>query len=206
MKTIIKTDGIKGFSRVFILYAVYVAVFSLLASWGSGYGNEYVTNDILPHIPFWSLRRFYLRIVGVKVGKGSFVMKKNYIFRPSNLKIGMFTHINRGCLLDARGGISIGNSVSISHNVNIVTGGHNYQSESFEGKFEPIIIEDYVWIGVGATILQGVRIGKGAVVCAGAVITKDVLEYDVVGGVPAHKIGTRNGNLNYKCKWEMPLT
>ena len=46
----------------------------------------------------------------------------------------------------------------------------------------PICIDDYAWIGAGAIVLQGVHIGKGAVVCAGAVVTKDVGDYEVVGG------------------------
>ena len=70
----------------------------------------------------------------------------------------------------------------------------------------PIVIDDYVWIGVGATILRGVHIGEGAVVCAGAVVVHDVLPYTVVGGVPAKKIGERNRGLDYKCVWTIPLT
>lgn len=99
-----------------------------------------------------------------------------------------------------RGGGQLNNNISISHYVKIVTGSHNIQSNSFDGKFKPICIDDYAWIGIGATILQGVKIGKGAVVCAGAIVTKDVLPYEIVAGVPAKKIGERNKNLNYKCK------
>ena len=68
------------------------------------------------------------------------------------------------------------------------------------------MIDDYVWIGIGVIVLQGVHIGKGAVVCAGAVVTKDVGEYEIVAGVPAKKIGERNKDLDYKCLWETPLT
>ena len=129
---------------------------------------------------------------------------------PSHLgrqcSIGDYSHINRGCLIDARGYVTIGNNVSISHNVSIVTGGHNPQSAFFEGRFKPITIENYVWVGVGAIILQGVRIGEGAVVCAGAVVTKDVGEYEIVAGVPAKKIGIRTNNLDYHCRWETLLT
>ncbi len=68
------------------------------------------------------------------------------------------------------------------------------------------MIDDYVWIGIGVIVLQGVHIAKGAVVCAGAVVTKDVGEYEIVAGVPAKKIGERNKDLDYKCLWETPLT
>ena len=133
-------------------------------------------------------------------------MKQNYFMEPRKFCMGENSHINRGCLLDARGGLQIGNNVSISHNVNIVTGGHDYQDSEFAVRRRPIQIDDYVWIGVGSIILQGVHIGKGAVVCAGAVVCKDVESYQVVAGVPAKKIGERNSNLNYKCRWNVPFT
>jgi acetyltransferase-like isoleucine patch superfamily enzyme len=62
---------------------------------------------------------------------------------------------------------------------------------------EGVEIGDYVWIGVNATIMPGIHIGTGAVVAAGAVVTKDVDPYTVVGGVPAKVIGTRSQSLNY---------
>jgi len=61
------------------------------------------------------------------------------------------------------------------------------------------VIEDYVWVGIGATILPGVKLGKGAVVSAGAVVTKDVPPFTVVAGIPAKKITNRLMGLNYKC-------
>nr|WP_297646051.1 DapH/DapD/GlmU-related protein [uncultured Treponema sp.] len=59
---------------------------------------------------------------------------------------------------------------------------------------------DYAFIGVNVTVLHSVKIGKGAVVCAGAVVTKDVPDFAVVAGIPAKVIGTRNENLNYICR------
>ena len=168
--------------------------------------TEYLVNDILPHVPFWNIRRGVLKRRGLKIGEGSFIMKKVYFQYVSNLIIGNYSHINRGCFIDARGGISIGNSVSISHHVSLVTGGHDHQSPIFAGKFKPIHIDDYVWIGVGAIVLQGVHIGKGAVICAGAVVTKDVGDYEIVAGVPARNVGERTHNLEYRCLWETPLT
>lgn len=170
-----------------------------------GFFLEYVLNSLLPHVPFWSWRKAYLKLVRANIGKGSFIMRKVYIQSPNRLKIGRFSHINRGCLVDARGNIKIGHSVSVSHNVSLVTGGHNYTDKYFSGKFEPITIEDFAWIGVGAIILQGVTIGKGAVVCAGSVVTKNVAAYDVVAGVPAKVIKKRPTDLRYVCKWETPF-
>ena len=133
-------------------------------------------------------------------------MKRNYFMSPWLVEIGENSHINRGCLLDARGTIKIGNNVSVSHNVNIVTGGHVVQSKHFNGQYTPITIDDYAWLGIGCTILQNVHIGKGAVVCAGAVVTKDVPDYAIYAGVPAKKIGERNKDLDYICKGYEPLT
>lgn len=175
-------------------------------SWIRAFFMEFLLNSILPVIPFWTLRRGYLKLVRAKIGKGSFVMKNVYIQSPNRLTIGDNSHINRGVVLDARGDIVIGSSVSVSHNVNIMTGGHDHMSQSFTGVFKPIIINDYAWIGVGATILQGVTIGKGAVVCAGAVVNKDVADFEIVGGVPAKKIGERAKELKYKCVWDVPFT
>ena len=167
---------------------------------------EYIINDVLPLVYSWKIRRIILKIIGVSIGKGTFIMKKTYFQNPKLFRIGSNSHINRGCLIDARGGITIGNSVSISHNVSLVTGGHDYMSPNFDGKFLPIIIDDYVWIGIGAIILQGVHIKKGAVICAGAVVNKDVDEYQVVGGVPARPIDKRTTNLHYVCQWNTLFT
>jgi acetyltransferase-like isoleucine patch superfamily enzyme len=167
---------------------------------------EYFLNDIMPHIPSWSIRLCLLRKLGINIGKGTFISKNTYFMTPKMFRIGKFSDINRECLLDARGGITIGNNVSISHRVNIVTAGHYPNSKTFQGKCMPIIIEDFVWIGVGSTILQGVTIGKGAIVCAGAVVTKDVEPYSIVAGVPARKKKERSHNLDYKCIWNIPFT
>lgn len=167
---------------------------------------EWMINDVLPHIPFWSWRRAYLRVIGLKIGQGSMVMKRNYWINPNLISIGKNSHINTQCILDGRGGLTIGDSVSVSHRVNLMTGSHDYKSKDFRGIFKPIQIEDYAWIGIGATILQGVTIGKGAVVCAGAVVTHDVEPYTVVGGVPARVIGERPKELAYACRWDVPMT
>ena len=187
--------------------AVYIAFHnSPVYSYSRSLIIEYMVNDILPHIPFWSWRRFYLKRIGMKIGEGSLIMKRTYFINPNLLVIGKNSHINTQCILDARGGLSIGNSVSISHKVNLMTGSHDYKSTNFQGVFKPIVIDDYVWIGIGATILQGVHIGKGAVVSAGAVVTHDVPPYTVVGGIPAREIAKRPEDLDYKCVWDVPLT
>ena len=173
--------------------------------WGIALLTEYGLNDVLPHIPSWTIRRFVMRLLKMKIGRGTFIAKRNYIMTPQQLAVGDHSHINRGCTIDARGGITIGNNVSISYNVSIMTGSHDYNSPCFRGRFLPIHIDDYVWIGNNAVIQQNITIGRGAVVCAGAVVTKDVPPFSVVAGVPARQIGQRQKNLNYQCKGFMPF-
>lgn len=174
--------------------------------WLKSIGVEYACNDILPHIPFWSLRRFYLRRLGMKIGKGSFVSKRLYVTNPNRVTIGEGSHLNLDCHLDARGGITMGNGVSVSFGVRLITGSHEVNSRTFRGVFSPIAIGDHVWIGANAVVLQGVTIGRGAVVAAGAVVTKNVPDFAIVGGVPAKVIGERTRDLDYRCHWDVPLT
>lgn len=181
-----------------------IKVFYTVAKFTYGFGL-YIMNNVVANIPWYRIRKLYYRIMGVNIGNTSVLNMKQYIMRPARLTIGEYSHINRGCLLDARGSLIIGNSVSVSYDVRIMTGSHNYKSPTFPCVFLPIIIEDYVWIGANATILNGVRIGEGAVVAAGSVVTKDVDPYAIVAGIPAKVVGKRPKELNYKCKWESPF-
>lgn len=162
--------------------------------------TEYLLNSILPHIPIFILRNSFYKLIGIKVGEGSVIDRKVYFMAPRRFSIGKDSHINRNCLIDARGGIVIGDNVSISHHVNLVTGSHDVNTSNFQEQYYPIQIEDYAWIGIQATVLQGIKIGRGAVVCAGAVVTHDIPPFEIVAGVPATKIGERKDVLNYKCR------
>lgn len=186
--------------------AFHIIKNSSIYKWLKAFLLEFMVNDILPIIPFWNIRKIYLKTLKTKIGKGSFIMKKTYIMNANLLKIGEYSHLNRGCFIDARGHVEIGNNVSISHNVNIVTGSHDINDPDFIGIFKPIKINDYAFIGIGATILQGVEIGKGAVVCAGAVVTNNVDDFNIVSGVPAKVLKKRDCAPRYHCIWNTPLT
>lgn len=160
----------------------------------------YLTNRIINYIPIVCFRYLWYRCLGMNIAKSSQIDMGQYFLKPSQICLGEYSHINEGCILDARAGISIGNNVSISHRVVLMTGSHNINSSVLEYVHSPIVVNDYVFIGVNATILQGITIGRGAVVCAGAVVTKDVPKYAIVAGIPAKIIGYRNEQLDYKCK------
>ncbi len=107
------------------------------------------------------------------------------------VSIGKNTVINWDCMLYTTGGLIIGENVSIAAGVWLVTGTHDMNHPQFLDTYRPIVIGDYAWIGMRATILGGISIGEGAVVMAGAVVTHDVPPYAVVGGIPAKVIRQR---------------
>lgn len=161
---------------------------------------NYMCNYAVAFVPVWIVRKLYYRLMGARFGIGSRLDMRQYFFDVKKFRMGMYSHVNQNCLLDCRGGLSIGNRVSISHRVSIFTGSHDLKTVDFQYLAKPVVIHDYAWIGGCATILPGVTIGEGAVVAAGAVVTKDVPPYEIHAGVPAHKIGERQRNLNYKCE------
>jgi maltose O-acetyltransferase len=152
------------------------------------------------YIPLHHVRRLIYRICGITIGRGSTVHMFATFYNPFNIKIGNDTIIGEWAVLDGRENLTIGDHVDIASNVMIYNAQHNVHSQNFtKAVMEKVIIEDYVFIGPRAIILPGVTLGRGAVVGAGAVVTKDVPQLTVVGGVPAVEIGKRDEqNLNYK--------
>lgn len=88
--------------------------------------------------------------------------------------------------------VTIGNCVVINDGCRLLTGTHNVQSPNWELIAKPIVIEDYAWIATGATLLPGVKIGRGAIVGAGAVVAKSVASSAIAVGNPARCIGERS--------------
>jgi maltose O-acetyltransferase len=119
------------------------------------------------------------------------------------VSLGSGNVINFGSLLDGRKyRIVTGNNVSIGPEATILTLGHDPQSPHFADRGGDVIIGDRVWIGYRALVLPGVTIGEGAVVAAGAVVTKDVAPFTIVAGVPAKPIGKRNPELTYELDFQ----
>ena len=164
--------------------------------------------------------RFSLLAKGLILGRRAWRRCKMLVLRPAfkrcgkhltfdpdglytfhTIQVGDDVYIGpRACLQASRSGIVIGNKVMLGPNVTVRGGDHN---TSVVGKFmsdvktkrpeddQPVTIDDDVWIGTGATILKGVRVGRGSIVGAGAVVTKDVPAYAIVAGVPARVLRPR---------------
>lgn len=149
-------------------------------------------------VPSHYFRRFSYRLAGIRIGRGSTIHTGAKFYRPENIKIGEDTIIGEGVVLDGRDKLTIGDHVDFASEVMIYNSQHDVQSPDFHAVYQPVEIGDYVFIGPRAIILPGINIGKGAVVAAGAVVTKDVNPFEIVGGVPAKVIGERKKDLHYK--------
>ena len=168
----IMTKGIKRIQNIGLEFCIYLL-------------------HIVGFIPSHHIRRFVYRLSGVRIGKGSTLHMGTRFYDPRNIIIGNDTIIGEGVVFDGRDKLSIGNHVDIATEVMIYNAEHDIHSEQFDPISAPVTVDDYVFIGPRALILPGVHIGKGAIVAAGAVVTKDVLPFAIVGGVPAKSIGER---------------
>jgi len=154
----------------------------------------------LPHsrygIIFNTVRCWYLSDILkiMKKDKNNYFEHNIYIGNAEKVKIGKHCHINENCFLQ---GVTIGDYVLIAPNVAIVNSGHEYSDINIpivmqgDTPQENPLIENNVWIGRNAIIMPNVIIKEGSIVGAGAVVTKDVQPFTVVGGVPAKLIKKR---------------
>ena len=142
---------------------------------------EYHTED--------KIREIMAELTGREVNETLRLVPPFHTDCGKNIHIGKNVFINSNCTMQDQGGVYIGDDVLIGHNVCLLTLNHDFEPEKrAELHPSPIHIADKVWIGSNATILPGVSIGEGAVVAAGAVVTKDVEANTIVGGVPAKLI------------------
>lgn len=137
----------------------------------------------------------------IEIGDNVYIGHNVYLkgYYKNLMKIGSNTWIGQGCFLHSGGGLTIGNNVGVGPCVKIITHRHKeYENRDApilfcEPEYKEVVIEDDCDIGIGAIILPGVKIGKGCLIGAGAVVTKDIEEYTVAAGVPARVIRKRKG-------------
>lgn len=135
------------------------------------------------------IRELMGEITGKEIDKTFRMFPPFYTDCGKNLHIGKHVFINSCCQFQDQGGIHIGDGALIGHSVVLATLNHDLNPEKRADLYpKPIRIGKNVWIGAHATVLQGVTIGDGAIVAAGAVVTKDVPAGATVGGVPAKPI------------------
>jgi maltose O-acetyltransferase len=160
--------------------------------------QDYIFREWFMYIPFHIVRRFFVGHTVKSFGEGCSFMMGVEIRNGRNIILGRNCVVNKKVLLDGRGGIiRIGSNVDIAQETNIWTLQHDVHSDFHESKGGDVIIEDYVWVASRVTILPGVKIGKGAVIAANSVVTKDIDPMTINGGIPAKVIGIRNSKLKY---------
>jgi acetyltransferase-like isoleucine patch superfamily enzyme len=125
-------------------------------------------------------------IIGTEIDRSTTVFPPFYTNFGKFLSIGKNVFINHACSFLDMGGITIEDEVLIGPKVNLITENHPVSPNERRALItKPIIIKRKAWIGAGATILPGVTIGENAIVAAGAVVSKDVPNNTIVGGIPA---------------------
>lgn len=163
------------------------------------YGIEYwLTNTIICHIPSNKIRQIWLKTLGMRICGDIMIYDGFHIRNPRGIIIESGVSIGPNVLLDGRRGLSLGKGTVIAYGAVIWTLHHDYNDDNFCGKGATVEIGDHAWICSRAIILPGVKIGKAAIIASGAIVTKDVPPYSIVGGIPAKIIGHRDQkNYNY---------
>ncbi len=151
-------------------------------------------HGLLPFV----LRPALYRACGFRIARSATLQGGVRFFHVGRLTVGEGSIVNRGVYLDNRGGLAIGAQVSIAHDCRLYSLGHDIHDGQFTDKPQPVRIDDYCVLFAGAMVMPGVHLGAGAVVMAGAVVTKDVAPGRIVGGNPARDLGERRGVPAYR--------
>lgn len=137
------------------------------------------------------IRQRLSEITGTPLDESTTIFAPFYTNFGRFIKIGKQVFINHACSFLDMGGITVEDQVMIGPKVNLITENHPLNPADRKSMLcKPILIKRNAWIGAGATILPGVTIGENAVVAAGAVVSKDVPDNTIVGGIPAKVIKT----------------
>jgi len=149
-------------------------------------GFKYIIlNCFINKIPCWGIRKSLYKAFGMKIGKGSRIAIKTIVDTPQNIVIGKRSIVNEFCFLDGRGGLKIGNDVSISIYTIILSATHDSASNDFKFIDGIVEIQDNVWTGARAIILDNSIVKKRSVIGAGAVFKGNSEEDSIYIGNPA---------------------
>lgn len=157
-------------------------------------------------VPIHSFRLFiYRHLLRVSIGQQSSIHWRTVFRAPHRVRIGRNSILGNDVLLDGRCGITIGSNVNIGGDVQIFTMEHDPQAPDFRATGAPVVIDDYAYVASRATLLPGTTVGRGAVVAAGAVVTRSIEPFEIVGGVPARVIGHRSKEIDYTLDYHLPF-
>jgi acetyltransferase-like isoleucine patch superfamily enzyme len=132
------------------------------------------------------VRALFARLTGTVVDASFWLLPPFYTDFGKNIRVGRNVFINHACEFMDRGGITIGDGVLIGPKVNLVTINHPLDPTTRRSTYcAPIVIKNGAWLGAAVSVMPGVTIGENAVVAANAVVTRDVPDNAIVGGVPA---------------------
>ncbi len=161
-------------------------------------------NSFVNRIPCWHLRKAMYMLGGMKIKKGSMILRNVIVNSPKGISIGERTYINEYCFLDGRGKIEIGNDVTIAIYSKLISAGHVIDDENFKYVKESIYIGNNVAIFTNCVVLAGAYIHDGCVICALSSVNRgEYKKLGIYGGNPAHYIRQRKCSLSYKQeKWK----
>lgn len=159
-----------------LMARIYLRNCDKVGRWVSVNGRPYIINDgkmiLSDEVRVWS----------------TIERTKLYTGKNGTLRVGKNSRLN-GVHIDARELVQIGDNVRIApYTIILDSDFHDIKDHFADGLSKPVIIEDNVWLATRCTILKGVRIGKGSVVAAGSIVTKDVPPNCIVAGIPAQVI------------------
>lgn len=159
---------------------------------GFKYGFKWwFVNSILSEFPSKRIRYYGLKMLNMKIAKNVRFYQGFHIRAPHLITIDDHVTIGPKCLLDGRKGLHICHHAVIAYDAIIWTLNHNYNDIHFCTWGGEVVIGPYAWICSRSIILPGIKIGEGAIVASGAIVTKDVPPYTIVAGIPARIIGKR---------------
>lgn len=150
------------------------------------------------HVPSHAVRNHFYRRAGMQLPRSSSIHWRAEFYRPEGITIGQHCTVGDSVFLDGREGITVGDNVNVGSHVSVYTRQHDPDDPDFAEVGAPVTIGTYAWVSSHSVILPGVSVGEGAVVAAGAVVTRDVPPYTVVAGVPAAVIRERARGLQYR--------